>query len=147
MGTARFVTSGALAGQFYTADGRLNQVTVLDTRDVDAGWTARGDIEDSFTSGGDTFSGNYLGWVPQVTDTSDPSVGSPYDQVVNPGGTVLPGAGTPGNGTGLTSNPPLAFAAGGAGLGIATLDARMNLLIPASADAGNYSATLSLTVA
>ncbi len=60
---------------------------------------------------------------------------------------MLPGAGTPGNGTGLTSNPPLAFAAAGAGLGIATLDARMNLLIPASADAGNYSATLSLTVA
>ena len=35
MGVARFVTQGNLAGQFFAASGRLNQVTVLDTRDAD----------------------------------------------------------------------------------------------------------------
>jgi hypothetical protein len=142
MGTAKFVTSGALSGQFYTATGRLNQVTVLDTRDTDTGWVARGDVADTFLgSTGNTFSGDYLGWVPQVTSTSDPVGGSTYDQIVSPGGSVLPGTAN-----GLTANPPLAFAAANQGLGIATLDARMNLLIPASADAADYGARLSLTV-
>ncbi len=142
MGSARFVTSGALAGQFYTASGRLNQVTVLDTRDTDTGWIARGDVEDNFTgTTGNTFSGDYLGWTPQVTDTSDPVGGSTYDQVVTPGPQVLPG--TP---SGLTNNPILGESPVNAGLGIATMDARMKLLIPASANAADYSATLSLTV-
>jgi hypothetical protein len=142
MGTARFVASGALAGQFYTASGRLNQVTVLDTRDTDTGWIARGDIEANFTgSTGDTFSGDYLGWTPVVTDTSDPVGGSTYDQLVTAGAQVLPG--TTG---GLTGNPILGESPVNAGLGIATMDARMKLLIPASVNAADYSATLSLTV-
>jgi hypothetical protein len=142
MGTARFVTSGALAGQFYTASGRLNQVTVLDTRDTDTGWIARGDIETNFTgSTGNTFSGDYLGWIPVVTDTSDPVGGSTYDQLVTAGAPVLPGTAA-----GLTGNPILGESPVNAGLGIATMDARMQLLIPASADAADYSATLSLTV-
>jgi len=143
MGTASFVTSGSLAGQFYAADGRLNEVTVLDTRDNDDGWVARGDIEDVFTGDtGNTFSGDYLGWEPVVTDDSDPVGGSAYDQVVTAGPQVLPG--TVG---GLTGNAELASAPSGGGLGIATLDARMLLLIPASADAADYNATLTLTVA
>jgi hypothetical protein len=143
MGSASLVSTGSLSGQFYTASGRLNQVTVLDTRDIDSGWVARGDVTDTFVgSTGDSFSGDYLGWAPQVTSTSNPGGLSTYDQVVSPGGVVLPGTAN-----GLTANPPLAFAAAGAGLGIATLDARMNLLIPASADAADYAATLSLTVA
>jgi hypothetical protein len=140
MGTARFVTSGNLAGQFYTADGRLNQVTVLDTRDTDTGWIARGFVED-FSSGADTFDGSYLGWTPQVTDDSDPVGGSTYDQVVTPGPQVLPGTDP-----GLTVNSILGESLANEGLGIATMDARMKLLIPASADAGDYAATLSLSV-
>ena len=142
MATARLVTSGNLAGQFYTASGRLNQVTVLDTRDDDSGWTARGDIDDTFVgSTGNTFSGDYLGWRPFVTDTSDPVGGSTYDQVVTAGDPILPGTSN-----GLRGNPTLGQSQRDAGLGIATMDARMQLLIPASADAANYSATLSLTV-
>jgi len=142
MGSARFVTSGNLAGQFYTASGRLNQVTVLDTRDTDTGWIARGDIEDNFTgTTGNTFSGDYLGWIPQVTDTSDPVGGSTYDQLVTAGGAILPGTVN-----GLRGDPILGESPVNRGLGIATMDARMQLLIPASADAANYSATLSLTV-
>jgi hypothetical protein len=152
MGTARFVSGGALAGQFYTATGRLNQVTVLDTRDTDTGWIARGDIADTFAgSTGNTFSGDYLGWVPAVTSTSDPIVGSGgYDQIVTAGPSVAPGnnvtVANQATQIGMTENPILAESQVNQGLGIASMDARMNLLIPASADAADYSANLSLTV-
>jgi hypothetical protein len=52
----------------------------------------------------------------------------------------------PGTPSGLTNNPILGESPVNAGLGIATMDARMKLLIPASANAADYSATLSLTV-
>jgi hypothetical protein len=196
MGVARFVTEfnspvpggvdnfvSPLAGEFFAASGRLNEVTVLDTRDVDAGWKLRGDIEDRFTSisNGDSFSGDYLGWIPQLTDDSDlvggeapNGVGTTlYDQTVKtgpqvgspealagaratagvPDGRVLPGDGFPANAAfpnigavGMTDNPVLASAPAGSGLGIATVDARLLLLIPASVDAADYTATLSLTV-
>ena len=157
MGTARFVTSGALAGQFYTATGRLNQVTVLDTRDTDTGWIARGDIADTFGgtsflgNTGVSFNGDYLGWAPQVSKTSDPITGSGgYDQIVTAGPAVLPGSNVTvanrGSQIGMTENPVLSSSLANQGLGIASMDARMNLLIPASADAANYSALLSLTV-
>ena len=175
MGVARFVTEfnidggtpsadNALVGNFFAANGRLNEVTVLDTRDLDIGWELRGDIEDRFTqANGDTFSGNYLGWEPVMTDDSDVvggegfdvgGAGPLYDQTVLPGPTVLPGDGfdpilnpTATLGAiGLTDNPLLASAADDAGLGISTHDARLLMLIPASRDAGLYSATLTLTV-
>ena len=204
MGVSRFVTefnspvpggvdgvATPLAGEFFAASGRLDEVTVLDTRDIDTGWKLKADIEDRFTSiaNGDSFSGNYLGMLPVVTDDSDvvggeapstnpynPVSGSPsdvrpgtlYDQLVSTGfqatapetgfhagGVVLPGDGFPVGGgqdsapstNGMTDNPILASAPAGSGLGIATLDARMLLLIPASVDAADYSATLTLTVA
>ena len=110
-------------------------MTVLDTRDGDLGWTAKGDIADLFTSGpgpfdeNNSFSGDFLGWFPQTTSSS-------AGQSVTAGTAVAPG--TSG---GMTSNPTLASAPSGAGLGIATLDARLALLIPVSADADNYTAT------
>jgi hypothetical protein len=172
MGVARFVTesnisvggSGAqfLTGNFFAASGRLNEVTVLDTRDIDAGWTLRGDIEDRFTQpNGDSFSGDYLGWQPVMTDDSNivggegpgaGGTGALYDQTVLPGSTVLPGDGFPaGSGfapgaIGMTDNPVLATAALGSGLGISTHDARLMLLIPVTRDSGNYAATMTLTV-
>jgi hypothetical protein len=185
MGVAQFVTEfnsprpglvpaplSPLAGEFFAADGRLNEVTVLDTRDLDTGWKLKADIEDRFTSisNGDSFSGDYLGVIPQMTDDSDVVGGEGpngsatlYDQTVVTGlpgtvgaranGVVLPGDGFPdaagfnSGDIGLTDNPVLASAAPNAGLGIATIDARLLLLIPASVDAADYSATLTLTVA
>jgi hypothetical protein len=155
MGTADLVVDGNLAGQFYSAHGRLNEVTVVDIRDDDAGWTVRADIEDRFVGPtGDSFSGDYLGWQPIVTDDSDevggegPNGGGPlYDQTVIAGPAVLPGTGFSTPAAGLTDNALLARAEPGEGLGIAILDARLALLIPASVDAGDYSATLTITAA
>ncbi len=144
LGVASFVTSGTLAGQFYAADGRLDEVTVVDTRDTDIGWTVQGTMS-TFAAGSNTFAGNYLGWTPVVTDDSDAAVTGGYDQVVTAGAEVLPGTGVNAN-TGLGDGQPLATALAGEGLGIATLDARLTLLIPTSVPAGSYSGILALTV-
>ena len=74
-----------------------------------------------------------------MTDDSDPVGGSTYDQVVTAGAQVLPGTDP-----GLTVNSILGESLANEGLGIATMDARMNLLIPASADAGDYAALTPL---
>lgn len=156
MGTAQFVTQGDLAGQFFHAYGALNEVTVLDTRNGDAGWTLRGDIEDRFTSAAnsDSFSGDYLGWQPVMSGDSGEvggegpnGVGALYNQTVTAGNGIPAGTGFATAGIGLTDNPVLASAPANSGLGIATLDAVVFLLIPTSVDAANYSGTLTLTVA
>jgi hypothetical protein len=147
LGTATLVSGGNLAGQYYTASGRLNEVTVVDTRDLDSGWTIKGQME-QFTGidHGDTFSGNYLGWVPVMTDDSDATGSSSYDQTVAAGAVIRPGEGVvSGTGLGTAGGKTLATAGAGAGLGIATLDARVMLLIPLSADADTYTGTLTIT--
>lgn len=141
LATGQLVTSGPLAGQYYTASGRLNQVTVSDTRDTDSGWTVNGTMS-AFTvaGGGASFSGNYLGWTPVVADDSDPTSGG-YDQTAVAGSNVLPDTAT-----GLATPKVLSSAAGGAGLGVASFDARLKLLIPITARAGTYNGTMTLTV-
>ena len=141
LGSGQLVKSGPLSGQYYTASGLINQVTISDTRDTDTGWTVNGTMS-AFTiaGGGTTFSGNYLGWSPVVTSTSG-LTSAGYDQTVAPGLTVLPDTAT-----GLASPKQLAKALPGFGLGIASFDARLKLLIPTSARAGTYNGTLTFTV-
>ncbi len=139
LGTAQLVTSGTLTGQYYTANGFINQVTVSDTRDDDTGWTVNGTMS-AFTAPGASFSGNYLGWSPVVSSTSGPTSGG-YDQTATAGASVPPDTAT-----GLATPKALSSAAAGAGLGIASFDARLKLLIPVSARAGTYNGTLTFTV-
>ena len=141
LGTAQYVTTGSLAGQYYAATGRINQVTVSDTRDTDIGWTVNGTMSNfDVVGGGASFSGNYLGWTPVVTDDSDLTVAG-YNQTAVAGASVLPTTAA-----GLATPKALASTAGGAGLGIASFDARLKLLIPVSARAGTYNGTLTFTV-
>lgn len=139
LGTAQLVTTGTLAGQYYAANGLINQVTVSDTRDTDTGWTVNGTMS-AFSAPGSSFSGNYLGWSPVVTDTSD-LTSAGYDQTVTAGASVLPDTAT-----GLATPKALSSSAAGFGLGIASFDARLKLLIPVSARAGTYNGTLTFTV-
>lgn len=146
LGTAQFITSGALAGQYYRASGALNEVTVVDTRDIDAGWTVSGTMS-TLVDGTESFSGNYVGWVPKVSSDTDPAGPGQYDQIVAAGPRVLPGDGViSGTGLGSVGGQVLAAADPGEGLGIAELDARVQLLIPASVNAGDFSGILALTV-
>lgn len=142
LGTGRLVTSGVLAGQYFSATGRLNQVTVVDTRDLDAGFTVNGTVSD-FVNGSSDFSGNYLAWHPVVTDDSDVNLDG-YDQTVVAGPSVEAVGSS--STAGLVTPKPLAYAVAGQGLGIATLDARLKLLIPVTASSGTYTATITITV-
>lgn len=142
LGTAQFVTDGAFAGSYFATSGRLNQVTVLDNRASDSGWTLSGTMSD-FSDGGSSFSGNYLGWDPVVTDATGST--PTYTQLVSPGSPVAPGSGV-NTGTGLANSHTLAHADGGQGLGIAVMDARIELLVPVSARTGTYTGVLTLSL-
>ncbi|MEK7422450.1 MAG: hypothetical protein AAB131_01285, partial [Actinomycetota bacterium] len=87
--------------------------------------------------------GNYLAWHPGVSDDSDPNLDG-YDQTVVAGPSVEAVAST--STAGLVTPKPLAYAVAGQGLGIATLDARLKLLIPVTARSGTYTATITITV-
>jgi hypothetical protein len=141
LGIGKLITTGARAGQYFTATGRINQVTVVDTRDTDPGWTLNGTMSD-FVNGSNSFSGNKLGWVPVMTDDSDATLDL-YNQNVTAGAVRNPAAES--STTGLKTAQPLASAPVGAGLGIATLDARLKLFIPLTAKNGTFTGTLTFT--
>ncbi|HEX4866591.1 MAG TPA: fibronectin type III domain-containing protein [Acidimicrobiales bacterium] len=145
LGTAKFVKSGPGAGQFFAASGYINQITIVETRDTDLGWNATGTVSDFSAGNGKTFKGDQLGWTPVVTSDSPPFADADpatpdYDQTVTAGSVVNPNT-IGGLGLGRT----LGSAAGGKGLGIAQLDARLKLLIPVTAKTGDYAATLTIS--
>jgi len=148
LSTAKLITTGARAGQYFTSIGRINQVTVVDTRDSDSAWNIGGIMSDfTKTGGGGSFSGNLMGWTPKMTDDSEPTLSGAttavsYDQTVIQGDPVAP---VQGLATGLKDGKSLGSAIAGKGLGIATLDARLKLLIPLTATDGTYTATLTFT--
>jgi ABC-type phosphate transport system substrate-binding protein len=127
-GTVTLAVSGA------DAIGTLFPITVTDTRNTFPGWSVSGQTSDFSGSGsaaGSTISGNQLGWVP-----AESSLGS---------GAVLGGTVTPASpGLGSTA-AVLASALAGSGNGTNALSANLTLDIPASAAAGPYAATLTLT--
>lgn len=144
LGTAKLVTSGTGAGQFYAASALLNQVTVVDTRDTDPSWNIVGTMGQFSAGTGLTFSGSQLGWNPVATDTGAfvNSDNVSYDQLVAAGGVIAPNSL---NANGLSTGKTLGSAVAGRGLGIATLDARLKLLIPVWAFSGNYTGVLTIS--
>jgi hypothetical protein len=161
LGIARLITSGPNAGQYFGTTGRINQITVINTQDVDGGWTLNGKMS-NFTStsdSSDTFSGNLLGWNPEVTwdsaadldgynmevlagDVRQP-VASSSTAGLGPNGAV--NNGTQADTTKGTRANSLAKSTIAKSLGMAVLDARLRLLIPVSADAGTYTGTLTFS--
>ena len=125
-------------GDLLTTTGKINPVTLTDTRAGNPGWSASGQITD-FTDGGThLINGQNLGWTPNVIDKSQA-------QTVTAGSPVAPAAGAaPGDaGTaGLKSSRSLAS---GTGLGTAHFGADLALNVPTSTVAGTYTATLTLT--
>ena len=154
---AKLLTTGPHAGQYFEATGQLRQVMIVDTRTADTGWTATGAVSD-FSDGTHTFSGDYLGWSPKAEHAfSQPFTGPSGAYSMSPanGGAILPGT-VPGLATGTSAstdtlvagNVPgatLAYAGAGHGLGLAQLDASLDLWIPVNSFAGVYTATLTLT--
>jgi hypothetical protein len=122
-------------GEYATAP--LNPATVADLRGVGTGWSLVGQVSDFSSAGGGVIPGNYLGWTPTATVSGDP-LGSD-NAAVTPGAVAAPGAG-------LGEARALCTAAAEASSGIFTCGAELNLGVPASAAAGDYAATLTLTL-
>jgi hypothetical protein len=155
---ARLITSGPGAGAYLRAIGKMNQVYVVDYRDADNGWTATGQVTKPFEAclgaptgpannqpdpapnacvgGEESFPANNLGWEPKVRFAAGEAT-----FVVTAGGLVVPVTGSLG-----TTAQTLASAPAGGGLGVARLDADLDMLIPVQNNAGTYQSTLELTI-
>jgi hypothetical protein len=121
-------------GTVLDGTGKLSAVTVSDSRlPSQPGWDLTGAVSD-FNSGSNTFSGADLGWTPQIATAN-------ANKDVTPGAVV-----TAGTNPGLKGGAPLASAAAGKGGGTTVLGAGLDLQIPFTTPAGNYSATLTVTL-
>ncbi|MEW2379661.1 HtaA domain-containing protein [Micromonospora sp. NPDC047812] len=119
------------------ASGALHDATVADLRGTDAGWSLVGQVSDFTSSTGGVIAADNLGWVPSAVAVDDPLAGDP--------GTVVPGA-VAAPGAGLGAARALCTSAAGASGGTFTCGARLDLGVPVSAAAGDYAATLTLTL-
>ncbi|MBO0869036.1 MAG: Ig-like domain repeat protein [Micromonosporaceae bacterium] len=133
--TAVTMSTAALSADNTTFEstGTLSDVTVNDGRNQShPGWRASGQVQD-FT-GPATIDGNSLGWTPMVK-TPNPALD------ISAGPAILPGTNP-----GLKQGSGLASAPAGAGLGTTVLSAGLDLKVPATQAAGNYSTTLTITL-
>jgi hypothetical protein len=127
-GTVNLTVSGS------TATGALNTISVSDTRNTYPGWSVSGqeaNFTGSGTAAGGSISGNQLGWAP--TDTSL-ATGAVLGPSVTP---ASPGLGT--------TAAVLASAVPGGGVGTSGLGANLTLDIPATAIAGPYAGSMTIT--
>lgn len=123
------LSTPAFAGPYLVSTGRLNPVTVRDTRTGGPGWSVSVQVSD-FTSG---LSGRYLGWTPFL---------------LGPGGGAVAGADISSGyfgGNGLLEPRELATAEDGHPPGTAVLGAALDLRIPVDTAPGSYQTTLTIT--
>lgn len=147
LGNAKLLTTGPNAGQYFVVSGQIDQITVVNTQDTDPGWHVTGtmsDFQNTLQTGANTsFSGDYLGWTPQrnyITPPQSDGLGANYTMAVTAGtGT------TQGTSGGLSNGDRLATSPATQSIGIAQLDARLKLLIPAQIKSGTYHGTLSFS--
>ena len=126
------MSDATLDGTRLTSRGSLSPVTVTDARDTGKpGWTVSAQITD-FTGSSSTLDGSALGWTPSI---------------ISGGNGVTLGAAVPAGTTpGLTQSARLGAAAAGEGIGTTQLGATLTMQAPVGTPAGNYRATLTLTV-
>lgn len=120
-------------GTVLDSTGSLSPITVGDARIPLAGWDLTGSVT-NFASGTNQIPASDLGWTPKVTTPN--TAGD-----VTAGGTVAPSS------PGLGSTPAeLAAADAGKGGGTTVLGADLDLQAPVDTPAGDYSATLTVTL-
>ncbi|MDR2372958.1 MAG: hypothetical protein LBD77_02405 [Bifidobacteriaceae bacterium] len=124
LGTATEVSDG------FAATGALPNIEVTDTRPTGTEWSLSGQVSD-FSGEAGAFGGQYLGWTPVVANAG--------------AGAQAGAAVTAGADGGLGSARTLAFAAAGHTTGAATVAAALELKVPASTAAGNYTGLLTIT--
>jgi len=114
----------------FTATGDLRRVTVTDTRTGSPAWSVTGTVTDFF-AGSRSFSGSALGWTPALG--------------ANTGGAVAGAEVVAGAGSGLKGGATLVSAPEGHAAGSVAVDAGLDLSIPLSTPAGDYTGVLTLT--
>lgn len=122
-----------LQGTSYVANGQLGDVKISDNRATRTAWSLNGKAGD-FTNTADAskkIASSFLGWKPALVGAGGGTAGA---EVV---------AGTSG---GLSTDKPLAQAPAGATVADTTVNAGVTLRAPADSAAGNYKATLTLTL-
>ncbi|MEU8264951.1 M12 family metallo-peptidase [Micromonospora sp. NPDC048999] len=117
--------------------GAMNQATVADLRGTSAGWSLVGQVSDFTTTAGGSIAADNLGWAPSAALIPEQFVGTAG--VVKAGAVAAPG-------TGLGQARALCTSAAGVSGGTFTCDAQLNLGVPSSAKAGDYTAILTLTL-
>nr|MDT0660413.1 HtaA domain-containing protein [Micromonospora sp. DSM 115978] len=125
------------AGNGEVTSGALNSASVADLRGTNAGWSLVGQVTDFSSAGGGVIAADNLGWVPNASVVTDGLIGTAG--VVTPGAVAEPGAG-------LGAARALCTSAAGASAGSFTCGAQLNLGVPAAVPAGDYTATLTLTL-
>ncbi|NJP47110.1 purple acid phosphatase family protein [Actinacidiphila epipremni] len=120
-------------GDHFEANGRINPISVSDTRRSLAPWSISASVSD-FRDAGKTFSGSYLGWSPRVLQAG---AGAQAGDTVASGYTD--------QGKGLSVSRGLGSADQGHTRGTAKLGADLGLKIPDSVEKGSYQATLTIT--
>ncbi|MGO1543085.1 MAG: hypothetical protein ACTHXA_01970 [Gulosibacter sp.] len=121
-------------GDTFVATGSLNDVVVTDTREGGAdafNWTLSGQAS-AFESASDSFASTYLGWTPNVVQASS--------DAVTEGDPVAPGSG---EANGLQTARTLATSTDAAN---ATVDAALELVVPTTTAAGDYTSTLTISL-
>jgi hypothetical protein len=158
LGTARLVTGGPLAGEYFAAQGRMNQVSVVNTRNLAGNWTLNMFAEPFVNqdNGSQNFEGNFLGFAPVETYESGPvdlGVGLDgvtqrgiYDMTVATQARILPGEGV-GTlaGPGLGNTRTIATAAAASSLGLYIVDGMFQLLFPVEYDSGTYLSNVEIS--
>jgi hypothetical protein len=136
LGTAALNASGT----YYLATGAFDEVTVLDTRDTNPGWTVN--VQSTPFVGvnaANTFSACNLGYGAPTANAA--SNIAPNVQIVTPGPAVA--ASCPAGG--LSVSNTFASAAAGQGQGYAYLNAGIGVQVPVSAAADTYTAVVTFT--
>jgi hypothetical protein len=120
--------------------GNIKEVTVIDARGTFHGWTLTG-----------TLSSNFANTTPQGLPADNVIPAS--NLVITPSILAVTGiqsevtAGAPGSHENTTTGVTLASAAAGGGGGTFTVDAGLDLLVPANVAAGSYDAALDIVLA
>lgn len=132
----------SLNGLDQVVSGSLGQVTVVDPRGSNAGWSLTGQVSDFREPVGDNLiPAADLGWAPSAALVPGGLnlVRTAGDSTITAGPSVAPGAG-------LSTPQTLCSAPAGASAGTFTCDATLNLGVPYNTPAGTYTGVLTLTL-
>jgi hypothetical protein len=126
-----------LDGTTQTTNAAINQVTVVDARGLNVGWSLTAQLDGPLTNENWTLGGVNA----EIAETNLLMQNQLCSIVDGPGATVVPGtAGT------LDSPVTVCTAPVGSSGGTFTADADLELTVPASLLAGNYTGTITFIV-